>query len=222
MTETRVWLCRHAETATPLVFHGAESDEILSPLGIEQAAAAAEWFRPKQIDVVVASRMQRAIATATPIASACSAELDFETMLHERRIGDLCGTSFSLSEGPWIDTLRQWTAGNTSFTTPGAESFDDLRTRLLPSWERVIAKHRGRRIAIVCHGIVVKVLLLSLLPDWDATRWHELGRVANLAVSEIYLASPDSWRSESLLTVPPTVQAISEAYAASAFGKSEA
>ena len=179
MTETRVWLCRHAETATPLVFHGAESDEVLSPLGVEQAAAAAEWFRTQNIDVVVSTKMRRAIATAEPIANSCRVAIDCEELLHERRVGALCGTSFSMSEGPWIDTLTHWTAGDTAFTTPGAESFDELKTRLLPAWERVIARHRGQRVVVVCHGIVVKVLLLSLLPGWDATRWHELRNAFN-------------------------------------------
>ncbi len=43
--ETRVWLARHAETSTPTVFHGAESDVGLSEFGERQALASAEWFQ---------------------------------------------------------------------------------------------------------------------------------------------------------------------------------
>jgi len=222
MTETRVWLCRHAETATPLVFHGAESDEVLSPLGRQQALAAAEWFCDKTIDVVVSSIMRRAVETARPVARACGRSIHTEEQLHERRVGALCGTSFSLSAGPWVETLEHWTAGHTAFTTPGAESYNDLVARLLPAWQRIIEQHQGRRIVVVCHGIVVKVLLLTVLKGWGPSRWHELGRVANLAVSEITASSPNEWTAVSLLSVPPVVMQVNENAAASAVGKSEA
>lgn len=206
-----VWLLRHAETATPNVFHGAESDEVLSTLGERQAAAAAEWFAALEPDVVISSKMRRAIATAAPIAVRCGVPHLIESELHERRIGALCGTSFSLSEGPWVETLARWTAGETAYSTPGAESYDDLVARLVPAWERVIAEHHGKRIVIVAHGIVCKILLLSLLPGWGPARWHELGKVHNLSVSELSPDSHGTWQATSLLTVPPPVLTLREA-----------
>jgi broad specificity phosphatase PhoE len=131
MESTRVWLLRHAETATPHVFHGAESDIGLSELGKAQAATAAGWFRELSPTVVVSSGMKRAVETAGPIARACGVPHEIEPTLHERRVGILSGTSFGADEGPWHDTLRAWMAGDTNYTTPGAESFEELRARLL-------------------------------------------------------------------------------------------
>jgi broad specificity phosphatase PhoE len=203
--ETRVWLVRHAETATPMVFHGAESDEPLSEHGSRQAAAAAEWFRELKPEVVVTSKMRRAVATGTPIAAACGIPHHLEADLHERRVGALSGTPFAVSEGPWIDTLQHWSAGHTAFTTPGAESYDEVRERLLPAWNRIVEAHRGKRVVVVAHGIVCKVLALTLVPGWGPTKWHEFGKVANLAVSELSLSSANVWQLQARVEVPPVL-----------------
>lgn len=216
---TRVWLLRHAETATPNVFHGVESDVVLSEHGHRQAAAAAEWFRQFTPDVVISSAMRRAVATAEPIAAACAVPHLIEPGLHERRVGDLAGTSFSLSDGPWVETLARWTVGDTAYTTPGAESYDDLVTRLCPIWDRLVTRHDGKRIVLVTHGIVCKILLLTLLDGWGPARWHELGKVHNLSVSEVCQVSPSSWRAERLLMIPPPVAALGDSSAA---GRSQA
>lgn len=78
----RVWLTRHAETAAPNVFHGAESDIGLSALGERQVAAVAQWFRPLGPTAVVSSAMRRAVDTAGPIASACGVPHLIEPDLH--------------------------------------------------------------------------------------------------------------------------------------------
>jgi broad specificity phosphatase PhoE len=202
----RVWLLRHAETATPTVFHGAESDVDLGTVGRRQAAAVADWFRPLGLTAVVSSGMRRAIDTAAPIAAACRVPHRVEPGLHERRVGPLCGTGFHPTEGPWADTVRAWAAGDTAFTTPGAESYDALRDRLLPAWERAVAG--GGRVAVVAHGVVCKVLLLALLDGCGPRRWAELGRVANCAVSELVARPGGGWHPERILEVPDPVRAV--------------
>lgn len=203
----RVWLLRHAETSTPAVFHGAESDVGLSDLGRRQAQVAAGWFRDLHPTAVVSSGMRRAADTATPIAAACGVPHLVEPGLHERRVGQLCGLSFSMTEGPWAETIREWAAGNSAYTSHGAESYDDVAARVLAAWGRVVDAHPGGRVAVVAHGVVCKVLLLSLLAGWDYTGWVKIGRVANLAVSELV---PDGagWRAERLLEVPAPVAAL--------------
>lgn len=205
----RVWLTRHAETAVPTVFHGFESDIGLSELGSRQAIAAAEWFREQGPTLVVSSGMKRAIDTATPIAATCSVRHHIEPGLHERKVGALGGTSFTAAQGPWAETIREWTSGNTAYTTPGAESFDEVQSRVVAAWDRVIAAHPGERIAIVAHGVVCKVLLLTLLEGWEPRGWSNLGRVANLSVTELYPAGA-KWTTPQRLVVPPQVAALSD------------
>jgi len=207
--EIRVWLVRHAETATPHLFHGAESEVGLSERGKQQAAAAAGWFRSLAPTTVVSSAMRRAVDTAAPIATACGVPHSIDATFHERFVGALSGTPFSASNGPWSETLRRWQAGETGYATPGAESFDAIRARLLPAWGRLVAAHPGGRVVLVAHGVVCKVLLFSLLPILSVTDWTAVGKWLNLAVSALVCAPGGPWRAESLLEVPDPVRALS-------------
>jgi broad specificity phosphatase PhoE len=204
---TVLWLTRHAETSVPTVFHGAESDVGLSELGRRQAAAAAGWYRGFGLTAVVSSAMTRARDTAAPIAAACGVPHRIEPELHERRVGVLSGTAFSSEGGPWPDTINRWVAGETAFTTPGAESFDQLRNRLVPAFERVADQHPGGRVLVVAHGVVCKVLLLSLLAGLGPADWLRIGRVANLAVTEL-TRDGGTWAAGAMLVVPPAVAAL--------------
>jgi len=206
--ETRVWLARHAETTTPTVFHGAESDIGLSELGERQAVAAAEWFQTLQPTRLISSNMLRARRTAAPIAQRTELPHIVESRFHERRIGDMSGQPFSTTDGFWPITVREWSSGNTAYTTPDAESFDELRERLVTAWNDTMAAHAGERIVIIAHGIVCKVLLLCLLKEFGPKRWVELGHVPNLAVSELAGHSETGWRSTQILQVPPPVLAL--------------
>lgn len=217
---TTIWLARHAETAVPGVFHGAESDVGLSDLGRRQADAAAGWFHELSPTAVVSSAMLRARDTAAPIAAACGVPHLIEPDLHERRVGMLSGTAFSTDVGPWPETLRRWQAGETAFTTPGAESFDQLRDRLVPAFGRVAAAHPGGRVVVIAHGVVCKVLLLSLLPGLGPADWQRVGRVANLAVSELTFDGA-AWSAGRLLRVPPPVAALTEGLPTESGVKSE-
>ncbi|MGL4420496.1 MAG: histidine phosphatase family protein [Gemmataceae bacterium] len=204
---TIAWLTRHAETVTPHLFHGAESDEILGELGERQAIAAAEHFAELQPTIVVSSAMRRAIATAAPIAARCAVPHRIVPELHERRVGILCRTVHSQIDGPWAETLRAWQRGDVHFTTEGAESFAELAARIVLAWNTLMDSLRGERVVVVSHGITCKILLLSILPGWGPTRWNELGRASNLATSELIFRD-GAWHPEMLLQVPPKVAAL--------------
>jgi broad specificity phosphatase PhoE len=192
-------LLRHAETANPRIFHGAESDVDLSDRGRQQAIAIASYLVSFAPAVVISSAMRRALATAGPIARACGVELHVEPDLHERRVGPLSGTPASLDEGPWPDTVRRWMAGQTDYATPGAESFDALRARVMPIWERLTTQWEDRTVAVVAHGVVIRVLLLTLLPGRSVRDWTQLGAIHNVALTELVRARPeDAWRAERI------------------------
>lgn len=181
--ETRVLLLRHAETATPHLFHGAESDVDLGERGRQQAQAVAAVLALERPAVVISSAMRRARATASPIAAACGVELHIEADLHERRCGALSGTP--VSNPVWPATLARWLAGDTGYAPPGAESFDDVRRRVVPVWERLTTTWAGRTLAVVAHGNVCKVLLVSVVTDLGIDAWESLGPTHNAAITEL-------------------------------------
>jgi broad specificity phosphatase PhoE len=201
---TRVLLLRHAQSADPTVFHGAESDVSLSALGQQQALAVAPFLAAYQPVAVVASAMRRAVDTATPTASLCGLRVRVEPALHERRVGALSGTPTNRRGGPWQQTVKRWIAGDTSFASPGAESFEEIAARVMTVWGRLVVEFAGHTFAVVAHGVVCKVLLLSLLPGWSAAKWKRLGPVPNVGVSEL-LGGTGNWQAIRLLEVPAGV-----------------
>ncbi len=197
---TRVLLLRHAESADPAVFHGAESDVGLSERGLRQAEAIAPVLAAETPGVVVSSAMRRAVATAAPIARAAGVPHRIEPDLHERRVGALGGTPTGLGDGVWPDTLRRWTAGDTGHAPAGAESFDAIRRRVVPVWQRLTAEWDGHTLVIVAHGVINRVLLLSLLPGFTVADWHRV-RTSNVGVNEL-VRDADAWRAVRLDDVP--------------------
>jgi broad specificity phosphatase PhoE len=198
-------LLRHAESADPDVFHGAESDVGLSDRGRRQAEAVAPLLAAERPDLLVSSAMRRALDTAAPTARACGLTVHVEPALHERRVGALSGTPFR-ADGVWPQTLRRWTAGDTGYAPPGAESFDAIRARVLPVWERLTEAHADRTLVIVAHGVVCKVLLLSVLPGLTPADWERLGPFRNVAISDLVRAG-GAWEARRVNEVPTAVAA---------------
>jgi broad specificity phosphatase PhoE len=194
---TRILLLRHAESADPSVFHGAESDVGLSERGRRQADAAARALAAFAPTHVVSSGMRRARDTAGPIARACGVEVVVEPDLHERRVGALTGTPNGGRDGVWPDTLARWLAGDTTYAPDGAESFDDLRSRILPAWGRATAARPGETRVVVAHGVVIRVILLSVLPGYGVADWRRLGKVSNVALNEL-MYEDGVWRAVRL------------------------
>ncbi|MBY0457637.1 MAG: histidine phosphatase family protein [Gemmataceae bacterium] len=216
-----VWLVRHAETAAPTMFHGAESNIELGVHGLRQVAAAVGWFAALKPTAVVSSAMRRAFQTAEPVARGCGVPHLVEPLLHERKVGPLSRKPRDEADHIWAETTREWVAGNTAHAYPGMESFDELRDRTVPAFRRAIAAHPGGRVVIVCHGVVCKVLLLSLLRGYSSAHWESIGRVANLAVSEL-APDGDDWIAQQLLVVPTPVAAVNAAFAEAGVKKTEA
>ncbi|OJW22636.1 MAG: hypothetical protein BGO49_01245 [Planctomycetales bacterium 71-10] len=165
MQETHLALIRHAETATPDVFHGAESDVLLSAWGEHQARALADRLAVAGAEAVYCSGMRRAVATATPVAAALGLEPVVVPELHERKIGTLSGVSRQDGWAVYEESKRRWMAGDLEFSHPGGESFAAIGRRVLPVLDDLRRRHPGGRLVVIAHGIVIRVALLNLLAD---------------------------------------------------------
>ena len=167
MQETRLLLIRHAETSAPDVFHGAESDIGLSAWGEHQAIQLGERLKDQGAHALYCSAMRRAVDTARPIGAACGLDAVHRTatpraadrpalrLEPRNRVGNLCRVQ------------ERWIAGEIEFTHPGGESYADIRRRVVPVFEELRARHLGETLIVVAHGVVIRVVLLSLLEGLD-------------------------------------------------------
>jgi len=198
-----MFLIRHAETATPDVFHGAESDIGLSSWGESQAERLAEHLSHSGAEAVYCSGMRRAIATATPIGRSLGLEPVIVPELHERRIGSLSGMGREQGWGVYEESKRRWIAGDLEFTHPGGESFAAIGRRVLPVFEELRARHPHGRYVVVAHGIVIRVALLGLLPGRTPADFDGVA-IDFASINELHHDGA-AWRAEALnLVVAPS------------------
>jgi 2,3-bisphosphoglycerate-dependent phosphoglycerate mutase len=160
---TRLLLARHAETAAPDRFHGAESDIGLSDAGARQAELLGEFLKTRKAVAVYSSAMRRAVDTALPIARACGLVPVSIAALHERRIGRLSGLSREDGWAVYAASKTRWIAGDLDHTHEGGESYNDVRRRVVPILQELATRHSGETIVVVAHGVVIRVALTSLL-----------------------------------------------------------
>jgi probable phosphoglycerate mutase len=107
------------------------------------------------------------------------------------------GTPVQGELGVWPETLARWVAGETGYAPAGMESFDQIRARVLPVWDRITGENQGKTLAVVAHGIVIRVVLLSVVEGYNAADWFRLGRIANASMSEVTQAGRGArkWRA---------------------------
>ncbi len=199
MRETRLALIRHAETATPDLFHGAESDVDLSAWGARQALALADRLKAGGAVAVYSSAMRRAVATAGPIAGALGLDPVAVPELHERKIGPLSGLSRQDGWAVYEESKRRWMAGDVEFTHPGGESFAAIARRVAPVLEGLRSRHAGGRLIVVAHGIVIRAALLTLLPDKTPADFDRIA-IDFASINEL-VHDGERWRAEALNVV---------------------
>jgi len=181
VTQRRIHLVRHGETAANAarVFQLPETP--LSERGIDQAERLAARLAGRGISLVLASDFARAIMTAERLAAATSAPVELEPLLQERNFGALRGRPYA-ELGP--------RAFAPDYEPPGGESWPVFEARVDLAWERIRAVAEGCEgsLAVVTHGLVCFSLAsrhLMLPPGADPRRGF-----ANTSLTSIEGAPP--------------------------------
>ncbi|WP_422925910.1 histidine phosphatase family protein [Singulisphaera sp. PoT] len=182
--ETRILLLRHAETAAPQLFHGAESDIGLSERGVEQTKDVAEALAGVAIHAIYSSNMLRARLTADAIARRKGLVAGVIEPLHERKMGPLSGTLHSEGWHIYTEAAKRWMAGELDHTHEGGESYTQIRDRVVPAFLDLARRHQGETIVVVVHGVVIRVLLTSLLEGLDH-RDFDAVTIENTAINDL-------------------------------------
>lgn len=159
----RLLLLRHAETAAPDRYHGAESDIGLGARGRLQAERAGEELAASQPDALYCSAMRRARETAELIGLGCGLVPQVVPALRERIMGTLSGALRAEAHPIYEAICQRWEAGDLEATHPGAESFAAIRARVVPAFVEIAGRHSGGTAVVVAHGVVIRVLVTTLV-----------------------------------------------------------
>ncbi len=148
-------LLRHGETLGGARFRGVQDDQ-LSEKGQRQmrdAVGSDTW------DGLISSPARRCADFAATLAERLERPLEVWPELGERDFGDWEGRT--AAEIP-LDALSRFWADPVGYTPPRAEPFAALRARALVAWQRV-QQHPARRLLVITHGGIVRILLGELL-----------------------------------------------------------
>jgi probable phosphoglycerate mutase len=208
-----LWLIRHGESAGNVARDAAEAaglplieiaerdvDVPLSALGQRQAAALGRWFqtRPEaeRPSVVLSSPYVRAAETAAHVIDALKAHGDtpklvVDERLREKEFGSLNRLTRAgiLAKFPQEAELRAH-MGKFYYRPPGGESWCDVILRLRSVLDHIQLQHRGQRVMIVAHQVVVLCFryLLEQLSEAQLLAIDKEKDVANCGVTSYAVA----------------------------------
>ncbi len=151
-------MIRHALPVRTEVADGP-ADPGLSDQGRQQAVLLTQYLASEHVDAVYSSPLRRAVETAEPLAGDRGLDMTVEPDVAEwdRESGEYVPVEeLKAADDPrWRALLEgEWDA---------EESPEEFRARAVGAVERIIAAHRGQRIAVVCHGGVINAYFAHVL-----------------------------------------------------------
>jgi len=190
---TDLLIVRHGESAAarldrPAPTMDGHSDPELAPEGVEQAQRLADRLAHEQIDAIYVTSLRRTAQTAAPLAARLGLEPVVEPDLREVFLGEWEGVAFRKYVAEHHPVAVQMLVERRWDVIPGAESNQQLETRVRGALERIIAAHTGQRVVVVAHGGVIGQCLALAT---GASSFSFMG-ADNASISQI-VAMPDPW-----------------------------
>ena len=167
MNTTVVYLIRHADTVNEDGIRNTNEDsqminekEILSVKGEEQSKKLSEHEELKNIDIIWSSSYTRAKATAKYIAHKNKHPINIDSMLCERKLGNLEEIAVFMKDKQTRDPSQEQLL-NRKFKTSNGESAEDTNMRMTKFFNKILEQYKEKRIAVISHGGSIKFLLLN-------------------------------------------------------------
>ncbi|MFQ5443921.1 MAG: alpha-ribazole phosphatase [Nitrospinales bacterium] len=160
----RVYLLRHGETANSKYncFNG-HFDVELSPLGREQMRQAADVLKDKPVRCVYSSDLKRTVEGARIIAESHGLIPITYPELRELSVGKWEGLSVDEVNRRYPGELEERMKNISSFQVEGGESIQELQTRVLEKFQKIVTQHEEESIVVVAHGGVNRIILFHHL-----------------------------------------------------------
>lgn len=166
---TRVHVVRHGEVYNPEgVLYGRLPGFHLSEKGTAQAGVVAEALAGRDIVAVVASPLQRAQETATPIAARHGLAVDRDADLIESA-NVMEGRRVSPGDGAWRDPRVWWHLRN-PFTPSWGEPYARIAARMAAAVDKARVRAAGHEVVCVSHQLPIWTLRLHLT---GRRLWHD-------------------------------------------------
>lgn len=190
--KTRIYLIRHGETEwNKGGRYQGWTDIALSSEGLRQAELLAKRFSYMPLDALYVSPLRRALETAEPIAREKGLTPIVDEHFKEINFGEWEGHTVAELTAKYGKPYTDFFQDPFRHSMPGEGSFQKVAERSVAGFYEIEKKHRGQRVAIVSHGGLLRVLLVSLL-ELDLNMYRKMW-LTNTSITMVDIA-PDGNR----------------------------
>ena len=169
---TEIVIVRHGETEFNRLgtFRG-RADVPLNDRGREQAAAVCAALKGEPLAAVLSSPLVRALDTARPIAAEHGLEPVIDLAFHNIELGEWQGAEKKRVEREHPDLWALWVNDPDRLEISGGERLAEVRERAYRRTLELVDTYRDRRVAVVTHRSVAKLLMGALLGMTEGYFW---------------------------------------------------
>lgn len=197
-------MAKYQETVIDLIRHGEPEggnklrgtlDDPLSELGWEQMWRAVGDFRDWQH--LVTSPLSRCHAFAHSLAKEVGVAPEVSADFREIAFGEWEGltTQALMKRDP--DALKRYWQNPDVHTPEGGERLEDFVGRVHGAWQALVAARTGQHGLLVCHGGVIRAILVDVLGMPARNMWNFDVPYANIS-RVVYHHFPDGTRTAQL------------------------
>lgn len=166
-TTTTIYLIRHSKTLPETGIRNTdETDqiinekEILSIEGEKLAAELSQNIELHNLDAIWCSSYVRAKQTAKYIAYENNLNLNIDSRLNERKLGNMAEIAEIMKDKDTRDVSKVQLKDQNLKTSDG-ESVADTNKRMTDFFNELLENYKGKRVAVVSHGGSIKFFLLN-------------------------------------------------------------
>jgi probable phosphoglycerate mutase len=161
----RLVLIRHGQTAWNALWKAqGHADISLDDTGRAQARAAAPYLAGLDPVRIWSSDLARARETAEIFADAAGVPIELDPRLREYDVGVRSGLTTAEFAEKYPAEHAAWLVNDESLLVAGEESSTQVRARVLPALQEILASlGPGQTALVVMHGACLKVGLAALL-----------------------------------------------------------
>lgn len=171
---TDLYLIRHGQTKWNLENRiQGNLDSPLTELGLRQAGWLSDAYKSLPIDIIYTSTLDRAYNTAKIFRGDREIDIIRLDELKEINFGEWEGRKFMEIKEEDPEFFAAFRDTPETFRPIGGETFLDAKDRVVCAVEDILAKNKGKKIAIVIHGAVLKLLMGHFLNHTINQVWDE-------------------------------------------------
>lgn len=159
-----IFLIRHGETEwnKEEIFRGTV-DVPLNSTGTEQARRICQALCDRGIELVLSSPLRRAVETARPLAERLRIPVTVVNQFADMNYGEWQTLSRSEVEERYPELYSRWAKTPHEVAFPGGDRVVDVFWRAWRAFRRIALENRDKKIAVVSHRVITKLILCGVL-----------------------------------------------------------